>query len=298
MEKVRHPEWRPKPQTPEMRFGTLLEPIMRAAYSEDTGKKVGVPGEKTYWADDKIRYAHIDGLVEGQGIWEGKAPFQTWRNWHAGPPVYVHAQVQHYLDITGEPWCDVSALAAGLDPIFQTWRIHSDPETQENVRVAVLRFWQVNVRGDIPPDRLPVQYEFPRNTSDLMLVADEGAEELVAKLFSARSNKDNEEEYEAELKEELQRKIGTAAGMLGNGWRIRYKANRDSEKVDWKLVAGVYRRMLEEALPHLNDLVVTDMETAKALRLLTDTPLDSIVSLYTETRPGQRPFVLERWEPK
>jgi putative phage-type endonuclease len=292
LEKTRHPAYRPKPVTPEMRFGTLLEPVMRAAYEEDTGRRVFSPSDpkqqRTHRAVDGVRFAHIDGLIEGEGIWEGKAPFQTWRNWGDGPPAYVHAQIQHYLDITEEPFCDVSALAAGLDPIFQTWRLDSDPETQANIKTAVLRFWTDHVLTGEPPDPLPVAVEFPRNKTDLMLVADEEAEALVARLFNAREQDLKAfEAVEEELKEALQRRIGeNFAGMVGDGWRIRYKNNRDSEKVEWKLVAGTYRKIIEQAI------------TANDLHVLTDTPLDSIVSLYTETRPGQRPFVLERWEPK
>jgi putative phage-type endonuclease len=299
LEKTRHPAYRSKPVSPEMRFGTLLEPVLRAAYEEDTGRRVhSPPVQKTHWAADRIRFAHIDGLLEGQGIWEGKCPFQTWRNWGDGPPAYVHAQIQHYMAITEEPYCDVSALAAGLDPIFQTWRIDSDPETQANIEAAVLRFWHEHVLTGEPPDPLPVAIEFPRNKTDLLLVADEEAEAMVARLFNAREQDLKAfEAVEEELKEALQRRIGeNYAGMVGNGWRIRYKNNRDSEKVEWKLVATGYRKMLEEVKHRL--LTEQPEEVEQALRLLTDTPLDSIVSLYTETRPGQRPFVLERWEPK
>lgn len=289
MEKVQHPAWRPKDVSPEMRFGTLLEPIMRSAYMEDTGRRVHAPGDKTYWADDRIRYAHLDGLVESEGIWEGKAPFQTWRNWKDGPPVYVHAQIQHYMDITGEPWCDVSALAAGLDPIFQTYRVDSDPGTQANIRTAVLRFWHEYVETGQPPERLPANLEWPSNAGDLMVVASDEDEALVDRL--ARIKKQalpGLAAEEEELKEELKRRIGQAAGMTGSGWRIRWKKNRDSEVTDWKLVAGVYRQMLDVLLAG------TQPTTPEAEHVLTDGPDPAtIIGLYTEVRPGARPFNLD-----
>lgn len=289
LEKVRHPSWRPKDQTPEMRFGKLLEPVMRSAYEEDTGRRVHAPGDhKTYWAKDGIRYAHIDGLVEDEGIWEGKAPFQTYRNWRDGPPAYVLAQVQHYLDLTGEPWCDVSALAAGLDPIFQTWRVQSDEVVQGNIRGAVDRFWTDNVLAKVPPADLPAVVEWPKHVGDLTLVADDEAEAIAREILSLRLEEAGVTAREEELKEELKRRIGLAAGMVGQGWRIRFKANRDSSKTDWKLVAGVWRRQLEEAR---SDLEAGDPEAA--LGVLTAVLPDATVSLYTTLTPGARPFVLE-----
>jgi putative phage-type endonuclease len=296
MEKTRHPAWRPKPETPEMRFGKLLEPVMRAAYEEDRGLRVHAPGLKTYWAEDHLRFAHIDGLVESEGIWEGKAPFQTWRNWADGPPAYVLAQVQHYLDITGEPWADVTALAAGLDPIFQTWRVRAEPETQAHIAKAVVRFWQDYVLPNEPPDVLPAVIEYPRHKSDMVVVADEDDEALVRLIWKLREGNEGNDAIIDEYRERLKRRIGTAAGMVGDGWRIRFKANKDSVATDWKLVAAAYRRLLEALNP--DELQATTGVAESALRILTDTPLDSIVSLYTTEKPGARPFVLEEVKDK
>lgn len=286
LEKTHHPSWQPKKVSPEMRFGTLLEPVLRAAYAEDRSTVVHATGEKTYWADDHIRYAHLDGLIANEGIWEGKCPFQTYRNWTDGPPVYVHAQIQHYMDITGEPFCDVSALAAGLDPIFQTFRIPADPVAQEHIRTAALRFWNDHVLTGFPPAALPAALEFPTHIGDLMVTADGEAETLAMSLFEAKGNTAEAEADADALKEALKKKIGKAAGMVGDGWRIRWKKNADSSKTDWKLVAGIWRKQIEEALG-------AD-DPGEALRLLADSaPPDTIVSLYTTTQPGARPFVLE-----
>jgi hypothetical protein len=284
-----------------MEWGTRLEPVLRAAYEEETGRRVYSPEDasrqRTHWAEDGIRYAHIDGLVEGDGLWEGKVPFQTWRNWHDGPPVYVLAQIQHYLDITDEPWCDVSALASGLDPIFKTWRIDSDPEAQESIRAALDRFWQVNVQGKVAPDELPLSIRYPTHTSDLMLVADDDAEDTVALLFDLKAQGKAGDELADQWKDYLKEKIGSAAGMVGNGWRIRHKKNRDSQSVAWQQVAAVLRKQLEEIADRAGgtnegqDLDIQD--------LLAEQPAyDTVVSLYTTVTPGARPFVLEPWEPK
>lgn len=289
LEKTHHPSWSPKVETPEMRWGTLLEPVMRSEYQVVTGKTVHSPGEKTYWAEDHIRYAHIDGIIVKEGIWEGKVPFNTSRNWQDGVPVYVQAQVQHYLAITGEPWCDVSALLHGAD--FQTYRVAADLDTQANIEQALLRFWHNHVLTLEPPDPLKPTLEYPTHKSELLLVADDDAEELVSKLFQAKVAGSNVSGVEGQLKDDLRRMIGPAAGMTGNGWRIRYRKNNDSDKIDWKLVAGVWRKQLEEIRTMVNE----DDVPVHALRLLTDSPApDTVISLYTTTQPGARPFVLER----
>lgn len=290
LEKTQHPSWRPKEQTEEMRWGNLLEPVMRLAYEQDTNRRVHSPGQRTYWArsDDPIhRYAHIDGLVEGEGIWEGKFPIRTYGNWKDGVPVYVQAQIQHYMDITGEPWADVSCLLPGAD--FKTFRVPSDPETQANIRAAVRAFWVDNVLARVPPAELPAKVEYPRHAGDLMIVADEEAESLVTRLALARVEGTMSEARQEKLKEQLRKKIGTAAGMQGNGWRIRWKANRDSEKTDWKLVAGVWRRQIEAAVD-----AFAGPGPEEALRVLTDEPTpDTVIRLYTTITPGARPFVFE-----
>lgn len=298
MEKVRHPAWRPKPVSPEMRFGTLLEPVLRAAYEEDTGRRVNAPGMKTYWAEDGVRYAHLDGLVEGEGIWEGKVPFQTWRNWKEGPPPYVHAQVQHYLDITGEPWADVTALSAGLDPIFRTWRLDADPVAQADIRTAVLRFWEQHVLTGQPPDALPIEVRYPTHESDLMIVADDEAEALAAAIMEARIESARDEVHIEELKAKLKERIGPAAGMIGTGWRVRYKKNRDGEKTDWKLVAGAYRELLDEINRRVLEADDDSAFQDGILDILTAYQPDVLTGLYTTLTPGARPFVLEEWNPK
>jgi len=292
LEKTRHPSWRRKEQTEEMRWGNLLEPVMRLAYEQDTNRRVHSPGERTYWGKETTlipwRYAHIDGLVEGEGIWEGKFPIRTYGNWKDGVPVYVQAQVQWYMDITGEPWCDVSALLPGAD--FRTYRIDSDPETQANIRAAAERFWIENVRAGVPPAELPAKVEYPRHAGDLMIVADDAAEALVTRLALARVEGSMSEAKQEELKEQLRKMIGNAAGMQGQGWRIRWKANRDSEKTDWKLVAGVWRREIEAAIA---------AGPEEAYNVLTDSPEpDTVIRLYTTITPGARPFVFEEEKPE
>lgn len=294
MEKTKHPAWRPKAQTPEMRWGNLLEPVMREEYEVETGRRVFAPGDKTYISDDGIRYAHLDGLVEGEGIWEGKVPFNTWRNWQDGAPVYVQAQVQHYMDLTGEPWCDVSALLPGAS--FQTFRVQADPETQAHIRIAATRFWHHHVLTGEPPEPLGILIEYPTHKSDLLLVADDEAERLVAQLREARANQSGQGLIEEQLKEQLQRMIGTAAGMTGDGWRIRFKKNRDSEKIAWQHVATAYRKQLDDlALVLERSNGAEPLEAIEdALRLLTDAPsADTLIRLYTTVQPGARPFVLE-----
>lgn len=282
MEKTSHPAWRPKAVTPEMRWGTLLEPVLRQAYEQDTGRKVHAPGDKTYWAEDHIRYAHLDGLIEGEGIWEAKVPFQTFRLWQDEPPVFVLAQVQHYMDVTGEPWCDVSALMPGAD--FQTYRVPADPEAQASIRIALTEFWDHVQRGE-PPDPLPVAVEYPRSKSDFTLVADDEAEELVRIIRAMKYRQADTEENVEEAKEALKRKIGNAAGMIGNGWRIRFKSNKDGINTDWKLVAATYRAII--------DTVRNADDIDEVRRFLTDYKPDVIMGLYTTVKPGARPFVLE-----
>lgn len=301
LEKTHHPAWRPKKQTEEMRWGTLLEPVMRLAYEQDRNLHVYAPGEKTYWAADHIGYAHLDGLVEGEGIWEGKFPINTWRNWADGVPVYVQAQIQWYMSIVQEPWCDVSALLPGAD--FQTWRVPADPATQDHIATVVDRFWRENVLTGDPPEPLPARLAYPTHKSDLMVVADQEAELLVTRLQLAKTSGSLEARAEEEIKEQLKLLIGAAAGMTGYGWRIRYKRNRDSEKTDWKLVAGVWRKQLEELqdVGHsvVSDLPPTHPEHDNLLRLLTDAPpADTVIGLYTTVSDGARPFVLEFEEDK
>lgn len=288
-EKTRDPHWRPKPMTEEMRWGLLLEPVMRSEYERRTGLRV-VKRDTTFWAPDGLRYAHLDGLVLGheEGIWEGKVPFNTARDWRDGPPAYVQSQVQHYLEITEEPWCDVSALFPGAD--FQTFRVWADKATQENMRVAVLRFWENHVLPAVPPAPLPVQYRFPTHVSDFTVVASPDDEAMVRQLWGNKSSAAGYSMADEQIKALLKERIGTAAGMIGDGWRIRWKKNRDSVEVDWQNYAKSLEAVIDQirAAENLEDVA----------QFLTDYDPHTILSLYTNTKPGQRPFVLEEVKDK
>ena len=293
MEKVGHPMWRPRPVTPAMHWGTLLEPVVRAAYTADTGIEVVPPPPRTsfdepevaIWSPDGIRFAHPDGFA-GAGIWEGKTGSEP-RDWERGVPVYYEVQVQQYLDITERPWADVSVLLPGGD--FRTYRVQADPVWQLEMSEEAAAFWSQYVLPKVPPGPVPAEVRWPVADRELTL---EATQEQVALLTEYRAVVDAIASSEArrdEIKEVLKDAMQQAGHMTAPGLRVDFTHSKPSTSVGWEQVATslwntleMLRRMLPEDLP---DDVMQYLDPAL---------YGTLVGLYSTTGKATRPFVVRQ----
>lgn len=141
--------------TPRMRWGTLLEPLIREDYVAEMGRRVEPCGQMLRRKDRPWQQATPDGFVfrgptNALGVFEMKTSGRS--EWDDGVPPDILAQVDHQLAVTGLPFATVAVLRFGFRGIDD--RYHLDIERDEE-RIRVLleaedEFWG-RVTDRVPP---------------------------------------------------------------------------------------------------------------------------------------------------
>ena len=139
-----------------MEWGNRLEPIVRDAYADATGRTVRVPTTILRSETHPFMLASIDGVTEDGRLLEIKTARSADGWGDAGtdqiPEAYL-IQVQHYLTVTRLSLADVAVLIGGSD--FRLYEIAADPELQSILQQTEAAFWGRVQRGE-PPD--PITY--------------------------------------------------------------------------------------------------------------------------------------------
>ena len=178
----------------------------------------------------------------------------------------VLLQMHGYLLLTGASIAYVAALVPG--PELKIYSVQADSEMQDLIEEGVERFWW-NVTSDTPPEarnEADARRIWPRHSEGKVLEADSALAAALRQLASLKAQIRNLEKQEQAVKNEVLPKLADyEAVMLGDQALCSYKANKDSQKTDWHLLAE------EEFLPTL------DLDTRA--RLLAE---------YTTTIPGAR----------
>ncbi|MBC3809273.1 YqaJ viral recombinase family protein [Undibacterium seohonense] len=253
-----------------MYWGSLLEPIVAAHYTKKSGNRVRKINSVLQHPDpDKAwMLANLDYLVVGSDevqVLECKTAGEFGaRLWREGVPEYVQCQVQHQLAVTGKSAADVCVLVCGQE--IRIYRIERDDILIERLIELERRFWSF-VESDTPPpvdgsesSAFALQCLFPLDSGDTLdFTADRTMSSTFADLVTIRNEIDSREKIEAELKQTIQQKMGTAS-----------RATFETGTVSWK---------------RSKDSVVLDMSTA--LREIPD-----LISKYPLVRPGNRRFLI------
>lgn len=145
-----------RPATEPMRWGNLLEPIVRQEYSNATGREVLMPSGILHHDRHDFMLANIDGFTPDNRLYEGKTA-RTAQGWGEPgtdevPQGYLF-QVQHYMIVTGYKIADIAVLIGGAD--FRIYTVEADPELHEMMVDAEAEFWR-RVQENDPPE--PISY--------------------------------------------------------------------------------------------------------------------------------------------
>lgn len=155
-----------------MRWGTLLEPVIRQEYAERTGRTVRVPTEALVHPTHAFMCANPDGLTDDGRVLEVKCARNAYGWGEPGSdaiPQHYLLQVQHYLIVSALPVADVAVLIGGCE--YRQYEIPADPELQEMLIEGERAFWEA-VESGSPPD---VDLDSPRSL------------EIVRKLYQGTS---------------------------------------------------------------------------------------------------------------
>lgn len=161
-------EGEPVPETEPMRWGTLLEPVIRQEYANRTGRVVRVPTDTLTHASLPFILANVDGVTDDRRLFEAKTA-RSAQGWgepgtDAIPQPYL-IQVQHYLLVLGYEVADVAVLIGGSE--YRQYEVTADAELQEMLIEGEADFWRHVESGQAPE----LDLESPR------------ALEIVRKLF-------------------------------------------------------------------------------------------------------------------
>lgn len=273
MEKTGRDTDLPKPDptdtTAPVYWGTLLEPIVAASYTQQTGRRVRKVNAVLQHPDRPWMLANIDREVIGASdvqILECKTAGEFGaRHWRDGVPEYVQLQVQHQLAVTGKQAADVAVLLCGQQ--LKVHRIERDDELIAKLMLLQERFWRY-VTTDTPPpvdgsdsSATALQYLYPRDSGErLDFSPDSQMSALFTDLQEARFQVDKYKQLEEQYKQKIQQAMGDASQAIFETGSVSWKRSKDSTVLDTK-------------------------------RLLSDHP--ELLAQYSQTRPGSRRFLVQ-----
>ena len=235
-----------------MRWGRYLEPVIRQAYSDETGRNVRVM--------DMIRHptreymlANIDGFTDDGRLLEIKTA-RTAEGWgEVGtdqiPTPYLF-QVQHYLEVTGFEFCDVAVLIGGSD--FRLYEVGVDPELCRMIVEAEAEFWS-RVQRREPPEPVTMAdaiARWGRSSLTETLEADETVLGAIELLRNARVKKAEVEAIEENAKAVIMCALGERDTLVGQDGKTL---------ATWKAQAGA-KRLDTKALKELRPTVYAEFE--------------------------------------
>lgn len=262
------PQPDPDDTTSPVYWGTLLEPIVAASYTKQTGRRVRKVNAVLQHPERPWMLANIDREVIGAGdvqILECKTAGEFGaRLWKDGVPEYVQLQVQHQLAVTGKQAADVAVLICGQQ--LQVHRIQRDDDLIAKLMMLQGRFWHY-VTSDTPPPvdgsdsaATALQCLYPRDNGDrLDFSQDSQMSALFTDLQDARFQLDKYKKLEERYKQKIQQAMGNASHATFETGSVSWKRSKDSTALDTK-------------------------------RLLADSP--ELLAQYSLTRAGSRRFLI------
>ncbi|WP_426345026.1 YqaJ viral recombinase family protein [Alcaligenes sp. HNGD-HTN06] len=263
------PQPDPDDTTSPVYWGTLLEPIVAASYTKQTGRRVRKVNAVLQHPERPWMLANIDREVIGAGdvqILECKTAGEFGaRLWKDGVPEYVQMQVQHQLAVTGKHAADVAVLICGQQ--LQVHRIQRDDDLIAKLMMLQERFWHY-VTSDTPPPvdgsdsaATALQCLYPRDNGDrLDFSQDSQMSALFTDLQDARFQLDKYKKLEEQYKQKILQAMGNASHATFETGSVSWKRSKDSTALDTK-------------------------------RLLADSP--ELLAQYSLTRAGSRRFLIQ-----
>lgn len=260
---------RPSPDdtTSPTYWGTLLEPIVAASYTKQTGNRVRRVNAVLRHPTIPWMLANLDreivGVPDAQILeckTAGEFGARLWRN---GVPEYVELQVMHQLAVTGKQAAHVAVLLCGQ--ALEVYRIERDEPLIARLVELESRFWQF-VESDTPPpadgsesaDRA-LRHLYPGHGGTVDFTSDLHLSSVFADLVAVRAEIESRQAIEGQLKQVVQQAMGDATRAVFETGSVSFKRSKDSSTVD-------------------------------LARLLADHP--ALETQYASSKPGSRRFLV------
>ncbi len=230
----------PNDTTSPTYWGTLLEPIVAASYTKQTGNRVRRINAVLRHPTIPFMLANVDREVVGcrdVQLLECKTAGEFGaRLWRTGVPEYVELQVQHQLAVTGKQAAHVAVLLCGQ--ALEVYRIERDDALIGRLVELEASFWRY-VESDTPPpadgsesaDRA-LRHLYPGNGGTVDFTDDRRLSSVFADLVAVRAQIEAQQAIEAQLKQAIQQAMGEATRAVFETGHVSFKRSRDSSTVD------------------------------------------------------------------
>jgi len=260
---------RPDPHdtTEPIYWGTLLEPIVAASYTKQTGNKVRRVNAVLQHPTIPFMLANVDREVVGcrdVQLLECKTAGEFGaRLWRDGVPEYVQLQVQHQLAVTGKQAADVAVLLCGQR--LEVHRIERDDGLIARLIELEAAFWRFVTTDSPPPadgsdsaDRA-LRCLYPGAGGTVDFTNDRRLSSVFADLVIVRADIEARQQVEAQLRQTIVQTMGEADRAVFETGEVSYRRSKDGSRIDLK-------------------------------RLLVDQP--HLIAQYAITKPGSRRFLV------
>ncbi|MDN7941540.1 YqaJ viral recombinase family protein [Burkholderia multivorans] len=230
----------PNDTTSPTYWGTLLEPIVAASYTKQTGNRVRRVNAVLRHPSIPFMLANIDREIVGVPdvqILECKTAGEFGaRLWRDGVPEYVQIQAQHQLAVTGKAAAHVAVLLCGQ--ALEVHRIDRDDALIGRLVELEARFWRF-VETDTPPpadgsesaDRA-LRHLYPGNGSTVDFTDEPRLSAVFADLVAVRAEIETRQQLEAQFKQTIQQAMGDANRAVFQTGAVSFKRSKDSSGVD------------------------------------------------------------------
>lgn len=234
----------PKPETPAMMRGSMMEPLVREMYQRETGRNVEVVTDLLRHPVHSWMIGNIDGriIMDSVGTWECKVPGMKnyMRCKNSGPLEYYLIQMMHYLGVDGDKWGSFSIFNAELWEMTN-FDIERDDEFIGMLMEKEEAFWKCVEEG-VPPQESPrngdkklllpkVEYD-----AEVVKIESEGWLDAVRTFRIARQLREEAEEVENSARDRLINlmEANHAEVAEGGGIRCYYRESKGRKTFDYK----------------------------------------------------------------
>lgn len=273
----------------QTRFGSYAEEFVAREYCEQTGRQVQRFNPMLRHPTAPL-IGHVDRLVVPEGAkrashkreirtdlgLEAKtaSAFATGRGTEWGesgtdqiPESYL-VQIATYQALTGCPRWDLAVMFGNTE--FRIYHLTRDLELEGYIIEEAARWWRDHVITGVPPDpssETEARQRWPGHQPGKVLPADQNLLRLARALAATKQLVADWSKEEQAIKDELLPLLADADTVEDGGKSIlTYRANKASQKVDWKA--------LSEEL--MRDMALDDVARLQWLEA------------HTETYPGAR----------
>ena len=235
----------PAPETAAMAWGRRLEPLVAAAYTEATGRRLRRVSRLLRHPERPWQLASIDRAVIGE---KRLVEIKTTRSprWDGADPVPadVLAQVEHYLSVTGYDVADVAVLIGGSDlRVIEVGR--DDGYIRDLIEVEAEFMHRIETRTAPPIDgseatRRALGRLHPSDNGTALAATPE-TDRLLADLREARERAATAADRAATVENAVRGLMGDASLLVGAGYRVSFRRNADAARTDWAAIAAELR---------------------------------------------------------